>query len=141
MGIHGDHPPVGRLGKFDAMKAQRWGRPESLAASRRYNSMAQKNGIVRIALIGPESTAKSTLSEALAKHYNTVWVPEYARTYLNGINRKYTLEDIVKIKKQPFHDIFLLVPKEFPKDYFFKLLKDLNYKNVLIKEKQILIKI
>ncbi len=62
--------------------------------------MAQKNGIVRIALIGPESTAKSTLSEALAKHYNTVWVPEYARTYLNGINRKYTLEDIVKIAKE-----------------------------------------
>ena len=54
---------------------------------------------------------------------------------------KKVLEDIVKIKKQPFHDIFLLVPKEFPKDYFFKLLKDLNYKNVLIKEKQILIKI
>ena len=45
LGIHGDHPPVGRLGQFDAMKGQRWGRPESLAASRRYNSMAQKNGM------------------------------------------------------------------------------------------------
>ena len=45
LGIHGDHPPVGRLGQFDAMKGQRWGRPESLAASRRYNSLAQKNGM------------------------------------------------------------------------------------------------
>jgi hypothetical protein len=34
-----------------------------------------------------------------------------------------------------------MVEKEFPKDYFFKLVKDLNYKNVLIKEKQIIIKI
>lgn len=37
----------------------------------------------RIALIGPESTSKSTLSENLAKHYKTVWVPEYC-PYLPG---------------------------------------------------------
>jgi hypothetical protein len=54
---------------------------------------------------------------------------------------KKVLEDIDKIKKQPFQDIFVMVEKEFPKDYFFKLVKDLNYKNVLIKEKQIIIKI
>jgi NadR type nicotinamide-nucleotide adenylyltransferase len=55
---------------------------------------------IRIALIGPESTAKSTLSEQLAKHYTTVWVKEYAREYLAEINRKYTLDDIVEIAKQ-----------------------------------------
>jgi NadR type nicotinamide-nucleotide adenylyltransferase len=33
-------------------------------------------------LFGPESTGKSTLSQQLAKHYNTVWVREYAREYL-----------------------------------------------------------
>ncbi|MEN8187577.1 MAG: ATP-binding protein [Bacteroidota bacterium] len=38
--------------------------------------------IVKIVLFGPESTGKSTLSELLARHYNTVWVPEYAREYL-----------------------------------------------------------
>jgi NadR type nicotinamide-nucleotide adenylyltransferase len=62
--------------------------------------MAQKNSIIRIALIGPESTAKSTLSEALAKYYHTVWIPEYARNYLNGLDRKYTLEDVIKIAKE-----------------------------------------
>lgn len=56
--------------------------------------------IIRIALIGPESTAKSTLSEKLAAHYHTVWVPEYSRMYLEKINRKYELEDVVKIAKQ-----------------------------------------
>jgi len=45
LGIHGDHPPLGRLGQFDTMKAQRWGRPESLAASRRYNSLAKSHGM------------------------------------------------------------------------------------------------
>ena len=55
------------------------------------------NKIIRIALIGPESTAKSTLSEALAKHYKTVWIKEYSREYLSKISRKYTLEDILLI--------------------------------------------
>jgi NadR type nicotinamide-nucleotide adenylyltransferase len=64
--------------------------------------MAQKNELIRIALIGPESSAKSTLSEALAKHYNTVWIPEYSREYLKNIHRKYTLDDILKIAKEQF---------------------------------------
>ena len=38
--------------------------------------------IVKIVLFGPESTGKTTLSKLLARHYNTVWVPEYARKYL-----------------------------------------------------------
>jgi len=62
--------------------------------------MAQKNHILRIALIGPESTAKSTLSEELANHYKTHWVKEFSREYLSGINRKYTLDDILLITKQ-----------------------------------------
>ncbi len=37
---------------------------------------------IKIVLFGPESTGKTTLSEQLARHYNTVWVPEYAREYL-----------------------------------------------------------
>lgn len=37
--------------------------------------------IIKIAVVGPESTGKSTLCELLAQHYNTVYVPEYAREY------------------------------------------------------------
>ena len=40
--------------------------------------------IVKVVLFGPESTGKTTLSEQLARHYNTVWVPEYARQYLQN---------------------------------------------------------
>jgi len=37
--------------------------------------------IIKIAVVGPESTGKSTMSAYLAAHYNTIWVPEYARGY------------------------------------------------------------
>lgn len=40
-----------------------------------------KEAIKKIAIVGPESTGKSTISAQLAAHYNTVWVPEYAREY------------------------------------------------------------
>jgi NadR type nicotinamide-nucleotide adenylyltransferase len=35
----------------------------------------------RICLVGAESTGKTTLAQALAAHYQTVWVPEYGREY------------------------------------------------------------
>lgn len=50
-------------------------------------------------IIGPESTGKSTLSEALASELNTVWVPEYARNYLEARNNIYTEADILQIAK------------------------------------------
>jgi nicotinamide riboside kinase len=41
-----------------------------------------KSTCIKIVFFGPESTGKSTLSDALAKHYKTVCVPEYARDFL-----------------------------------------------------------
>jgi NadR type nicotinamide-nucleotide adenylyltransferase len=35
----------------------------------------------RICLVGAESTGKTTLAEALAEHYQTIWVAEYGREY------------------------------------------------------------
>ena len=34
---------------------------------------------LKIVLFGPESTGKTTLAKKLARHYNSVWVREYAR--------------------------------------------------------------
>lgn len=50
-------------------------------------------------VIGPASTGKSTLSAQLANELNTLWVPEYAREYLQGINRDYMEEDLLQIAK------------------------------------------
>ena len=51
--------------------------------------------LIRIVLFGPESTGKTTMSELLAKHYNTVWVAEFAREYLQEKwnNERKTCED------------------------------------------------
>ena len=38
--------------------------------------------IIKIALFGPESTGKTTLAKQLAEYYQTDWVPEFARDYL-----------------------------------------------------------
>jgi len=53
----------------------------------------------KVSITGPESTGKSLLAEGLAKHYNTSYVPEYAREHLKDIGRNYTLEDINIIAK------------------------------------------
>lgn len=55
--------------------------------------------IKKIVVIGPESTGKSTLSAALAKELNTVWVPEYARAYLEQLSRPYEQHDLLHIAK------------------------------------------
>ncbi len=53
----------------------------------------------KIVILGPESTGKSTLCAALAKHYNTSWCPEYARQFLNENGTKYSYEDLLTIAK------------------------------------------
>jgi NadR type nicotinamide-nucleotide adenylyltransferase len=51
----------------------------------------------KIAITGPESTGKSDLAKKLASHYNSVFVPEYAREYIDGLDRQYTYDDILTI--------------------------------------------
>ncbi len=58
--------------------------------------------IKRIVIVGPESTGKTILCEQLAKYYNTVYVPEYARTYfeVHDINNYDTFDLEIIAKKQ-----------------------------------------
>lgn len=39
--------------------------------------------VQRVAILGAESSGKSTLAEALAAHYGSVWVPEYLREFVD----------------------------------------------------------
>lgn len=53
----------------------------------------------KIVIIGPECTGKSTLCEQLAKHYSTLWCPEFAREYLLTHGKHYTYDDLLTIAK------------------------------------------
>lgn len=55
---------------------------------------------IKIAVVGPESTGKTELSKQLAEHYQTEWVPEVARTYLENLSRQYNYDDLEKIALQ-----------------------------------------
>lgn len=41
-----------------------------------------QSDIIRIVFYGPESTGKTTLAKTMAEHFNTQWVPEFARGLL-----------------------------------------------------------
>jgi nicotinamide riboside kinase len=56
--------------------------------------------IKTIVLTGAESVGKSILSKGLAKHYNTCYVEEFARAYVEKIQNKYTYADVEYIAQQ-----------------------------------------
>lgn len=56
-----------------------------------------KDKLIKIAVVGPESTGKSSVASRLAAHFCTVCVPEYAREYCKGLDRHYTLQDELNI--------------------------------------------
>jgi NadR type nicotinamide-nucleotide adenylyltransferase len=54
----------------------------------------------KIVLTGPESSGKTTLAELLAEYYQTLWVPEYARFYVEHLGRPYTELDLLNVAKE-----------------------------------------
>lgn len=101
------------------------------------NLKQQASYIIKIALVGPESTGKTTLSKQLAQHFETVWTPEFARNYLqekwDGKKQICESEDLLPIaigqtklenenlsiaNKFLFCDTSLLVTKVFSEIYY-----------------------
>ncbi|MBS1556230.1 MAG: ATP-binding protein [Bacteroidetes bacterium] len=60
-------------------------------------SQPVKSSVKKVCVIGPECTGKTDLSKFLSEHYNTPWVDEYARAYLNKLGRPYQQHDLTKI--------------------------------------------
>ena len=54
---------------------------------------------MRIGIIGPESTGKTTLARHLAGRCHGTWVPEYARTYVEQLDHPYTRQDVEAIAR------------------------------------------
>jgi NadR type nicotinamide-nucleotide adenylyltransferase len=66
---------------------------------------------LKIAIVGPESTGKSTMSAYLAEHYQTVWVPEYARGYCEKLTEQPTWQDEINM----FYGQIVLEKEYLPK--------------------------
>lgn len=102
---------------------------------------------IRIVLIGPESTGKTTLAKELANYYNTIWIPEYCRAYAqqkwDEHKKHLTANDVLPIAKgqialehqfisknnhQPFVflDTDILATKVYAKAYYNQEFKELN---------------
>ena len=52
-----------------------------------------------IVLTGPESSGKSWLGRKLAEHYNGLYIPEYARIYLEQNGNTYDFDGLTAISK------------------------------------------
>lgn len=61
--------------------------------------------LMRIVLTGSECTGKSTLAADLALHYSTVYVPEYARSYVEGLKQPYCYDDVVHIAETQIKEV------------------------------------
>ncbi len=59
--------------------------------------------VLRVAILGAESSGKSTLAQALAARYRTLWVPEYLREFVEVSGRVPREEDqfgIARIQRE-----------------------------------------
>lgn len=52
-----------------------------------------------IVVTGPESCGKTILSQQLAEYFQTDWLPEFSRKYLEKLGRDYVETDLVEIAK------------------------------------------
>jgi nicotinamide riboside kinase len=55
--------------------------------------------MLKLIVTGPESSGKTTLCKALSEHFKIPFTEEYAREYLDGLNRDYNQDDLLEITK------------------------------------------
>ncbi len=65
--------------------------------------MAEKT--LRIVVTGAESTGKSTIAKMLAKKYNGLYIPEYAREYTENLKRPYQETDLINIANKQIQQL------------------------------------
>lgn len=62
-------------------------------------SMKATKKPLRILLYGAECTGKTTLGQQLTEHFDAIFVPEYARTYAENVNRQLDVQDVLPIAR------------------------------------------
>ena len=54
----------------------------------------------KIIITGPESSGKTTLCEQLSNHFNIPFTKEFARSYIDNLDRIYMIGDLLSIGKE-----------------------------------------
>jgi len=90
----------------------------------------------KVAILGPESTGKSSLTEELSAYFNAEYAPEFARSFLSGLGRPYNQNDLLHIAKKQQeciqklkknHDGFVFADTEL---IVLKIWSEFKYKKV-----------
>lgn len=75
--------------------------------------------MIKIVVVGPESTGKSTISAELAAHFSTIWCREYAREYLLQYGTSYSFDDLltiahgqISLEEKAIEELLLLQAKQ-----------------------------
>jgi len=71
---------------------------ESIDGNLSRNGSGDKK-LVKLALVGPECSGKSTLAKALSEYWDEPFVQEYSREYLAELGRNYNQDDLLEIAK------------------------------------------
>jgi NadR type nicotinamide-nucleotide adenylyltransferase len=66
--------------------------------------MLKENDLRLIVITGPESTGKTALAQALAEKWNILWIPEYARQYVENLDHPYNYDDVVRIAQHQIRE-------------------------------------
>ena len=70
--------------------------------------------MIKIAITGPESSGKTTLTEALADYFGVAPIPEYAREYFNENGLEYTQEDLDDIAEGHAENLQIFLTEKSP---------------------------
>ena len=61
-----------------------------------------------VVITGPESCGKSTLANQLSQEFGGQWVPEYARIFVESLNRYYEYKDVEHIARHQYDEFIKL---------------------------------
>lgn len=67
-----------------------------------------------VVITGAESTGKSVLTEWLANYFKVPYIPEFAREYVENLNREYNYQDVELIGKKQISQLETLKQSNYP---------------------------